>query len=224
MVRPALHRPSLYIYARLVKPTQIGLGTVSTNSSLVQLDYSYGVVVNGVLEQSQNSGNVQSQTLTLPGGFSLTQSYEYDPLNRLKLAQENNGSSWKQVYAYDPYGNRSFAAGTTIPASLTDPAVNPAISTVTNRISDGQGYGYDAAGNLTTLSGQQLTYDGENRQTSADSGGEYGLTQYRYDGEGRRVKKISGSGTTTIYVYNVRGSWWPNTAPRVLPVQVGRAI
>ena len=191
-----------------LQPTQIGLGTLSTNSTILQLDYSYGVLVNDVLDQTQNSGNVQGQTLTLPGGVSLAQSYEYDPLNRLKLAQENNGASWKQVYAYDPYGNRTFAAGTTIPAlppEVTDPAVNPAISAATNRISDGQGYGYDAAGNLTALSGKTLTYDGENRQVSANVGGEYGLTQYRYDGDGRRVKKVTGSGTTTIFVYNVLG-------------------
>ena len=179
-----------------LQPEQIGLGTVSTNSSVLQLDYSYGT--------TNNNGNVQSQTLTLPGGFSLTQSYQYDAVNRLKLAQENGGASWKQVYAYDQYGNRTFETGTTVPAPLTDPAVNPAISAATNRIND-QGYGYDAAGNLTTLSGQQLTYDGESRQVSANVGGEYGLSLYRYDGEGRRVKKVTSNGTTTIYVYNVLG-------------------
>ena len=83
--------------------------------------------------------------------------------------------------------------------------MNPAISAATNRISEGQGYGYDSAGNLTTLSGKLLTYGGENRQTSANVGGEYGLSLYRYDGEGRRVKKVTGAGATIIYVYNVLG-------------------
>ena len=92
-------------YNSRLQPTQIGLGTLSTNSSLWQLDYSYGM--------TDNNGNVRTQTLTLPGGLSLAQSYEYDAVNRLKLAQENNGSSWKQVYAYDQYGNRTFETGTT---------------------------------------------------------------------------------------------------------------
>ncbi|MEK6286383.1 MAG: RHS repeat-associated core domain-containing protein, partial [Acidobacteriota bacterium] len=43
-------------------------------------------------------------------------------------------------------------------------------------------------------------YDGENRQTKFNST----VGQYFYDGDGRRVKKIDGSGTT-VFVYNVGG-------------------
>jgi RHS repeat-associated protein len=47
-----------------------------------------------------------------------------------------------------------------------------------------------------------LTYDAENRITSAS--GAPGSTTYEYDGDGRRVKKVSGS-TTTVFVYDAFG-------------------
>jgi RHS repeat-associated protein len=81
-------------------------------------------------------------------------------------------------------------------ASLAPAAFDQA----TNRISQA-GYGYDAAGNLTSYAGRSLTYDAENRQKTLT---ESGVTfEYFYDGEGRRVKKVAG--TTTVYVYDAFG-------------------
>ncbi|MDQ3744168.1 MAG: hypothetical protein M3444_07285, partial [Acidobacteriota bacterium] len=81
-----------------LQPTQIGLGTSSTTSETLQLDYSYGT--------ANNNGNVRTQTITVPGMTQpYVQSYEYDELNRLKSAEEVNtqinttGPTWKQVYA-----------------------------------------------------------------------------------------------------------------------------
>src|SRR5437867_1043258 len=45
-----------------------------------------------------------------------------------------------------------------------------------------------------------MTYDAENRQKTLNGT----LGQYFYDGDGHRVKKIDGSGTT-IFVYNAGG-------------------
>jgi hypothetical protein len=47
--------------------------------------------------------------------WAYTQVYAYDELNRLQSAEETTGpsSNWKQVYAYDRYGNRTLASGTT---------------------------------------------------------------------------------------------------------------
>ena len=126
-----------------LQPTQIGLGSASTNSSTLQIDYSYGTTT--------NNGNVQSQIITAPTiggatGFTATQTYGYDSLNRLSSAQENGGASWTQNLTYDRYGNRNFATGTTLPAQLT-PSNNPAINTGNNRLD-------------STVSGQtSVTYD-----------------------------------------------------------------
>ena len=48
------------------------------------------------------------------------------------------------------------------------------------------GYGYDAAGNMTSKSGATYTYDSENRLATA------GSVTYTYDGDGKRVEKSNG--------------------------------
>jgi RHS repeat-associated protein len=62
------------------------------------------------------------------------------------------------------------------------------------------GTAYDQAGNLMAVGGSGLTasYDAENRQVSAGNGAQ---TSYGYDGNGRRVSKLS-AGVTTVYVYD----------------------
>jgi hypothetical protein len=56
-----------------LQPTQIGLGTTATDSSLLRLDYSYGT--------SDNNGNVQTQRLVL-AALDVTQTYTYDTAGR----------------------------------------------------------------------------------------------------------------------------------------------
>ncbi len=202
-----------------LQATQIGLGTQSTNSSVLQLDYSYGT--------TNNNGNVRSQTITVPG-LALTQSYTYDDLNRLKSAAEaKQGSTcptnsigttdcWKQTFSYDRYGNRRFNATQT-----TDPAItpqnqnstNPETSETTNKILPAE-YRYDAAGNLECdplhPCGQAspypayYKYDAENRIKEANGGAANGGSTYVYDGDGRRVKKLVGQ-STVVFLYSISG-------------------
>lgn len=192
-----------------LQPTQIGLGTSSTNSSVLQLDYSYGATA--------NNSNVLSQTITVPTigavtGFTATQTYTYDALNRLATAQENTGASWTQNFGYDRYGNRNFAGGTTSPVPLSA-SNNPVINPNNNRIDIAAGgqtsYGYDGAGNLThDATVHTYAYDAENKLTTYDGGAtSNGGATYLYDGDGRRVKKVVGGATivTTVFVYNVVG-------------------
>jgi RHS repeat-associated protein len=179
--------------------TQIGLGTTALNSTTLQLDYGYG---------SANNGSLQSQTIGLPG-LTLSQSYTYDDLNRLKSAQELKlgVQTWKQVFQYDRFGNRNFEAGnTTIPVPLTNLVFN-----ATNNRFDTQAPGqtlitYDNGGNLTRdVTGNTYGYDGDNRQISFNGGNPAsGGASYAYDGEGKRVKKVASAGTT-IFVYNIAG-------------------
>ena len=63
---------------------KIGLGTIATTQDLLKLDYDYGT-------PTQNNG---SMTITVPTvgtnqGFTATQGYTYDSLNRLKSATES---------------------------------------------------------------------------------------------------------------------------------------
>jgi YD repeat-containing protein len=73
-----------------LQPTEIGLGTTSTNSSTMGLTYNYGT--------TNNNGNLLSVGYS-GGGLSYTQNFGYDALNRLTTSNENSGSSrstfWK---------------------------------------------------------------------------------------------------------------------------------
>jgi RHS repeat-associated protein len=179
-----------------LQATQIGLGTAATNSTVLQLDFGYGT--------TNNNGNLQNQTITLPG-LTLTQTYTYDALNRLETANETAGASWKQKFLYDRYGNRRIDTNTNnTSADLIGP--NPVLSLTNNRIvpQSGEQYLYDGAGNLKTgRNGETYSFDGENRMT-AFNGGAPGGANYSYDGGGRRVKKVVGT-VTTVFVYDAMG-------------------
>jgi RHS repeat-associated protein len=67
------------------------------------------------------------------------------------------------------------------------------------------GFSYDTSGNQKTQTrdgqSENYDYDSENRLLSINSGA---IGTYVYDGEGRRVKKTDGTGTT-VFVYNAGG-------------------
>jgi RHS repeat-associated protein len=185
---------------------------------VLKLDYTYGA--------TDNNGNIKTQTITVPGtAQSFAQTYTYDELNRLKIAEESAGLTqvWKQIYSYDRYGNRTLMGGTTYPAQL-DATNNPAVSEANNRITSA-GYVYDEAGNLKCDARHQCStggplsapalnlniayfdYDAENRMVRAGAGGadaHEGGANYSYDAGGKRVKKIVGN-VTTVFIYDAMG-------------------
>lgn len=195
-----------------LQATEIKLGTESNPESMLKLSYNYGT--------TDNNGNVKSQTITVPvagtAGFTATQTYQYDPLNRLMTATEMNGSSlsWKQTYSYDRFGNRRLSYnnnGTTLPdvslAYSQEAIYNPQVSGASNRL---VGYTYDEAGNLTTdAQGRTFAYDAENRQIRYNGGASINSgdsASYSYDADGKRVKnQVGGSMSSTVFVYNVLG-------------------
>jgi RHS repeat-associated protein len=163
-----------------------------------------------------NNGNVMNQDLWVPTNATQTtrleQEFTYDGLNRLKTAEEMNG--WLQTYVYGRYGNRAVLNTSYLPAGSLTPQVNSdlgsAVETIfpNNRISTGS---YDDTGNLLAHGADGLSYDAENRQRERSklySGVTYS-TEYSYDGEGRRVKKVekaNGAETAaTVFVYDAGG-------------------
>jgi len=199
-------------YNALQQLTQIGLGRLDNSQDLLKLEYKYNTTGN-----TDNNGSLLEQKITVPAagstsGFTATQTYVYDALNRLSSATETVSSSqtWKQEFSYDRYGNRSFVTGsghtTTLGSCLTN-VCNPSISASTNRFTT-SGYTYDANGSLTAnAAGERFAYDAENHQKSYFEASNSGSTPdavYSYDGEGKRVKKIS-STETTVFVYDMGG-------------------
>jgi RHS repeat-associated protein len=162
-------------YNSRLQTTEIKLGTSGNPTSILSLGYDYGT--------TSNNGNVNNITYS-GGGLSYTQSFSYDPLNRLSTAQEtSNGSgSWSQTNGYDRYGNRWMVLGGGTPSQSFDG---------NNRII---GRSYDAAGNLLNDGAHGYGYDAESRVASVD-----GVAAYRYDGEGRRVRKLIGENLRFIY-------------------------
>ena len=197
-------------YNARLQPTQIGLGTTTAtgdtlvatgttpSAGLLLLDYSYG--------SASNNGNVLSQQIRVGGSLDLTQAYTYDELNRLKTARETgNGTTWSQTYTYDLYGNRAVTAGRNYGSheALTPQALT-AFNASNNRLLGGAAY--DGAGNLTLdWGGRRFKYDGDNRMVNFTVPGTLTNVNYRYDGEGRRVRKEEVGGGSTTYVYNVGG-------------------
>jgi RHS repeat-associated protein len=184
-----------------LQPTQLGLGTSATDQSLWKVAYDYG--------NSDNNGNVKSQTITAPSITPLVQNYTYDSLNRLKSATENIQNStetWKQTFTYDRYGNRNFdAANTTTLGNCSTAQCNPSIDAANNRFTTNQGYTYDLSGNLLTDSqNRSFVYDAENKQKEVKDASNVSIGHYFYDGDGKRVKKVSTS-ETTLFAYDASG-------------------
>lgn len=217
--------------------TGIALGSTPGASNLLDLAYTYNTK-NGSADNPDNNGNVLTQAIIVDDvgsnpGFDAVQTYSYDPLNRIKTAEEviDEGSpaAWTQEFTYDRYGNRNFNESTTTTLTKqcgTDPVVqcagdkvkeNPEIDKDTNRIKElqpdgdqNEDYEFDAAGNtILDPDGREFFYDGENKQITVKDISDNIIGEYVYDGDGRRVMKkvpIGGGNTeTTVFVYDAGG-------------------
>jgi RHS repeat-associated protein len=187
--------------------TQIGLGNSATDGSLWKTDYHYGELnTDGSVNTAKNTGKIAKQTLTLPGA-TFNQGYQYDALYRLTSAKEWTGTvfnnpNWTQAFGYDLYGNRtSFNQNIGGVQTNTTPAINAA----TNRFSSG--YTYDKNGNIiadvdpANSQARSFVFNGDNKQVEVKNASNVAIGKYYYDGEGKRVKKVTDT-ETTIFVYS----------------------
>jgi RHS repeat-associated protein len=116
--------------------------------------------------------------------------YTYDTLNRL-IAAVTTDSTWGQAFTYDGFGNRTSATqikGAAPMGTWSYDANNHLL-----------GYGWDANGNMTSSPGGAMTYDVDNRVTSA------GGDQYAYAPDNKRIWKKLPSGAEEIYLYGISG-------------------
>src|SRR5262249_34236809 len=158
-----------------------------------------------------NNGDVARIKYLISGEVQYTQTFQYDQLNRLRYAVEHNNGvyndgarAWYQTFAYDRFGNRGIdVANTSDNVEAANGALQLAdFSGANNRIMRSE-YSYDSAGNLIAEPGNNYSYDAEGRIVMASVAG--GATsQYVYDGNSRRVKKIVG-GVATRFEYGASG-------------------
>lgn len=158
---------------------------------------------------TDNNGNLLRQEIYVPSGPYFQQTYGYDNLNRLtSVGEKLNGAgtdSFKQIYTYDRWGNRSVDASL---SSANVPRPTYTVDTNTNRLIAPVGftYSYDNAGNQTNdtyTDGGQRTFDAENHMLSAQEA--TGFQSYKYSGSGLRVRRIV-NGAEVWQVYDFGGA------------------
>jgi len=133
-----------------------------------------------------NLGNIIKITDVI---HAYAKDYIYDDLDRLTSGDDN-------AYEYNAIGNIVKVNGvvqdysSAHPHALTSDGINT--------------YSYDASGNMYSGAERGITYDQENRPARIIKNGI--TTDFIYDGDGKRVKKIVDNGssrTTTIYIENL---------------------
>lgn len=188
--------------------TELNLGHSATDGGLWKLGYEYGELnTDGTtVNTAKNTGNIAKQTVSFNGlAQPFIQTYKYDSLYRLTEAKEtsNSNQTWKQTFGYDRFGNRTgFSQIIGSVQLVLDNKTFPQIDATTNRFNSGQGYSYDFSGNvITDADGRQFTFNGDNKQTQVKDVNNNVVGTYFYDGDGKRVKKVTNT-ETTIFVYS----------------------
>jgi RHS repeat-associated protein len=156
-------------YNSRLQPVTLSAATSAATILSLSYDFHAGAGDNGNVFQIVNNRD-----------NNRTQNFTYDALNRIQQGN-STGANWGEAFTIDAWGNltnRSAVTGKTNFEGLSVTAL------VSNRLS---GFGYDAAGNMTSNGSATYTYDAENRLLTTA-----GVT-YAYDGGGKRVKKSSGT-------------------------------
>ncbi len=221
-----VQRQETYDYNNRLQAVRIQLGTAAAPAANSCLVYNYySGVANpsscGIPSQATtgNNRNVIGhfyQDSTNPS-LGNTESFAYDPLNRLTTSVATGSSTQNLTFSYDRYGNMTCVTN----GQTQGPCPNWTFSTASNRISNAN-FTYDAAGNLTQdgtgLSTHTYQWDAEGRLKSVDNGT---AATYVYNALGLRVEKQVGA-TYTEVIYNTasepvgennRTSWTQSLVP-----------
>jgi RHS repeat-associated protein len=131
-------------------------------------DYNLGVADNATVRQITNNLNA-----------GRTQTFTYDPWNRISTAQVP--TDWGLSFTYDAWGNllaQTVTKGSAPGLNLTVNAKNQVTST---------GFSYDTAGNLLGDGSHSYTWNADEMLASAAG------VNYTYDGLHERLKKSNGT-------------------------------
>jgi len=169
-------------------PNAITFANGGTLTRTFDQDYAIDKIVgsgpNGLVLDAtvDRLGNLVNASNTL-GANPPTQSYQYDPLYRLKEVDAGT-STLLQTYTYSMTGDRT--GRTTAGQAAQSYTYTPN----THRLATVAGVArtYDASGNTTSDGVRSYAFDNRNRLTSATSAGST-LGTYQFNGRGERVRK-----------------------------------
>jgi RHS repeat-associated protein len=133
------------------------------------------------------------------------QSFTYDSVNRIARGQ-SSGTHWGETFTIDAWGNLTNETG--IAGKTSHEGLNTSAGT-NNQLS---GFGYDAAGNMTSNGSASYVYDAENRLVWTSG------YRYLYDGDGDRVEKcVAATSATACPTSGTNGTlYWRNLASETL--------
>jgi RHS repeat-associated protein len=156
------------------------------------LTYTYPSGQTGVYSDggktSFNNGQISQMTDSISGETTV---YEYDALKRVISASNSAGT---ETFSYDGFGNLT---GKTLNGTLQSVPVNSA----TNQLS---GPTYDLNGNMTVGAGATMSYNEDNRMSTAqESSG--GVEYYYYTPDGKRFYRQMANGDTQYTLYGAHG-------------------
>ena len=138
------------------------------------------------------TGNRTSLTETVGiGATPRAYNWAYDYLYR--MTGESIGGLGAVGYGFDTVGNR-LSRSSNVSGISSNTAAYTANDWLTNDLANSL---YDSDGNTTNSSGVAYRYDSLNHLTNVNNGQSIIIT---YDGDGNRVSKKVGSGTTTYYL------------------------
>lgn len=177
--------------------------TVATSASgtALSLSYCFYSLVSGACPTTGSSNNGNVGVMTNVKVTDRTETFAYDPLNRIVSAttQASSGPDcWGQTFADDSLAN--LYQINSIQTGCSVGALNATVIGTTNQL----GFSappqptYDNSGNMTNDGIYAYTFDAESRISSANG------FNYTYDGNGLRVEKSNGT-LETLYWRAITG-------------------
>jgi RHS repeat-associated protein len=134
-----------------------------------------------------------------------SQNFTYDSLNRIASAY-STGTQWGETFNLDSWGNL------TNESAMTGKTMHEGLNTSAGTNNRLTGFGYDAAGNMTSNGSTSYVYDAENRLIWTSGFWTSGY-RYLYDGDGQRVEKcLAATSTTACPTSGTNGTlYWRGT-------------
>lgn len=188
-------------YTKRLQPNE--MKATSGSSTVMDFSYCFYALTGGACPSTGTTDNGNVMAVVNNGDPTRSQTFTYDPLNRISVAGTVNTSGtncWGEQYGYDPWGNLltiTFPSAQYNLSCVQPDSLNVGVSTK-NQIDSPSGYLYDFSGNLQQTpnpGGATYSYDAENRITATAN------VNYYYNADGERVEKDNG----TLYWYGASG-------------------